>query len=51
MFSKFAKWIGRSHDRLTRGKSIALSTLQIDRRNLKDRQNDEDFRTTKIGFF
>lgn len=29
MFSKFAKWIGRSHDRLTRGKSIALSTFKL----------------------
>ena len=36
MFSIFAKWIGRSHDRLTRGKSIALSTLQIDRRKSID---------------
>lgn len=29
MFSIFAKWIGRSHDRLTRGKSIALSTFKL----------------------
>ena len=36
MFSKFAKRIGRSRARLTRGKSIALSALQIDRRKSID---------------
>jgi len=29
MFSKFAKWIGRFGHRLTRGKSIALSTFKL----------------------